>query len=195
MNFDPSHILGTVITSALVLFFIYRRFRRNFGKQRLRPGYLIFRMVLLCILGVLLLIPALFNTGLALVTLLGLGIGVSLGVWGAKHTRFLKQDDVLYYIPHTYAGMVVTALFLGRIVYRFVVLSQSKFAVASMDNNPKPGDFGSFSAIYSNPVTRVVFFVLIGYYVYYYWFVLHESKQLKPSDMEGAPTSKPGGNI
>lgn len=201
MNLDLGHIVGTLVSSALVLFFIYRRFRRNFGKQRLRRGYLIFRMVLLCVVGALLVLSSLFSTEMALVTLVGAGIGVGLAIWAAKHTRFLNQDGVLYYIPHTYTGMVVSALFLGRLIYRFVVLSQSKFTVAATDTTLGPGDFGGMGTIYHNPVTRLVFFILIGYYVYYYWFVLHESKHLKPEDMEdGTPVAAkakpgPGGNI
>jgi hypothetical protein len=201
MNFDASHIVGTLLSSALVLFIIYRRFRRNFGKQRLRPGYLIFRMVLLGVVGALLVLSSLFSTEMALVTMLGAGIGVALALWAAKHTKFLSEDGVLYYIPHTYTGMVVSALFLGRLIYRFVVLSQSKFSVAATDSNMGPGDFGGMGTIYHNPVTRLVFFILIGYYVYYYWYVLHESKHLKPSDMEDGvavsakPKSGPGGNV
>jgi len=195
INFDPSHFAGQALFIAFVLFIVYRRFRRNFGKQRLRPGYLIFRMVLLCVVGVLLLIPTFFSSEFALVTILGLGIGICLALWATNHTRFLKEDSILYYIPHTYAGMVVTALFIGRLAYRVVVLSQSNFAAATADSNPGMRDFGGMSGIYHNPLTRAVFFILIGYYVYYYWYVLHESKHLKDSDMEPTLKSGPGGNI
>jgi|SRR5579871_2811446 len=201
MNLDPQHFFQALVPIAVVLFFLYRRVRRNFGRQKLRRGYMIFRMLLLCVVGALLLIPTFFSQELALVTIIGAAIGVGLALWAAKHTRFLNQDGVLYYIPHTYTGLVVTALFLGRIIYRFFVLSQSKYTMATMDSNPGAGDFGGFSGIYHNPVTRLVFFILIGYYVYYYWFVLHESKHLKPEDMEDgtqvAPKPKPGpgGNV
>jgi hypothetical protein len=200
-NFDAQHFVQSLIPIALVLFFLYRRVRRNFGRQKLRPGYLKFRIWLLAILGALLLIPTFFSTELALVTLLGAGIGVGLALWAAKHTKFLREDGVLYYIPHSYTGMIVTALFLGRIIYRFVVLSQSNFSVATTDTNMGPGDFGGLSALYHNPVTRAIFFILVGYYVYYYWYVLHEAENLKDSDMEGgvpvSPQTKsgPGGNI
>ena len=195
MNFDPQRFVQSLVPIALVLFFMYRRVRRNFGRQKLNRGYMIFRMVVLCVVGALLLIPAFFSPELAAVTIIGAAIGVGLALWAARHTRFLDQDGALYYIPHSYTGMVVTALFLGRIIYRFFVLSQSKYTVATMDSNPGMGDFNGFSGIYHNPMTRLVFFILIGYYVYYYWFVLHESQHLKPSDMEGAPADKPGGNV
>lgn len=200
MNFSLQHLVSALIPAAFVLFFMYRRVRRNFGRQRLRSGYLIFRMVLLCVLGAFLLIPTFFSTELAIMTILGAAAGVGLAIWAAKHTRFLNEDGVLYYIPHTYTGMIVTALFVGRIAYRVFVMAQPH-AVITTDYQPGMGDFSYFSGLYHNPWTRLVFFILIGYYVYYYWFVLHESKNLKPEDMEDgtpvAPKPKPGpgGNI
>jgi hypothetical protein len=200
MNFDPQHFISALIPAVFVLFIMYRRVRRNFGRQRLNRGYMIFRMVVLCVLGAFLLIPTFFSQELAVMTLIGTAIGVGLALWAAKHTRFLKQDGVLYYLPHTYTGMVVTALFVGRIAYRVFVMAQPH-TVVTTDWNPGVSDFGGFSGLYHNPWTRLVFFILIGYYVYYYWYVLHESKHLKPEDMEdGTPvTSKPkagsGGNI
>ena len=200
VNLEPQNLVGPLVAAAVTLFVLYRRFRRNFGKQKLRPGYLIFRMVLLCVVGALLLIPTFFSTELAVVTIIGAAIGVGLALWAAKHTRFLRQDGVLYYIPHTYAGVVVTALFVGCIAYRVFVNAQPHTAIAT-DWNPGMGDMSMMNAFYHNPVTRLVFFILIGYYVYYYWFVLHESRHLKPEDMEdGTPVSPkpkagPGGNI
>lgn len=184
MQLDLNHIIGTALTFGLVLFIIYRRFRRLFGRQRLRPKSMMFRVVLLSVIGVLLLPASFFSTELALSLIVGVAVGIGLGIWGAKHTRFQKQDDVLYYIPHTYAGMVVSALFLGRIIYRFVMISGSAFSVVSVGTAPSPGDFGGFGGIYHNPVTRCIFFILIGYYVYYYLYVLRESKHLKPEDWE-----------
>ena len=187
MNLDLNHLLGTAISFGLVLFFIYRRFRRNFGKQPLRPKRMTFRIWVLGIVGFLLLPASFSSLVLALSLIVGLGIGVALGIWGAKHTRFEKHADALYYIPHTYTGMVVSALFLGRLIYRFVVLSPSLFTVMTINtSSPSPGDFGGFSGIYHNPATRCVFFILIGYYIYYYSYVLRESKHLKPEDMEDA---------
>src|SRR5580698_1503266 len=185
MQASLTHLIGTALTAALVLFMIYRRFRRNFGRQLLGRKRLTFRIWLLGIVGGLLLIPALFSPLRALASAVGLGIGVALALWAAKNTRFEKQDDKLYYIPHTYTGMVVSALFLGRIIYRFVVLSPSLFSVVTVDANAtSQRDFGGFSTISNNPVTRGIFFILVGYYVYYYWYVLHESKHLKPEDWE-----------
>ncbi len=195
MNFDSNHLVGTVATFSLVLWIIYRRFRRLFGRQELRPKRMKFRIVLLSVLGVFLAIPALVSQELAWAMVAGLAVGVSLGVWGARHTRFENQDGTLYYIPHTYAGMVISALFLGRIIYRFVMVSQSAWSVMSVDSAPSPGDFMGFGGMTGNPITYCVFFMLVGYYVYYYNYVLYESKHLKPGDYERptAPDAS-GGN-
>lgn len=196
MSFDPSHFVGAAATFALVLWIVYRRFRRLFGRQELRRGRMKFRIVLLSVIGAFLLIPTLFSQELALSFIAGVAVGVSLGVWGAKHTRFETEDGKLFYIPHTYAGMVVSALFLGRIIYRIAMVSHSAWGVASMEAAPGPGDFVGFSGMTGNPITFCVFFMLVGYYVYYYSYVLYESRHLKPGDYEKpAVPEAPGGNI
>ncbi len=197
MNLDLNHIIGTAFSMGIVLFFIYRRFRRNFGRQKLGRGRLKFRMYLLGVIGMLLLIPALFSPIRALATAVGLGIGVGLALWAAKHTRFEKQDDKLYYIPHTYTGMVVSALFLGRFIYNVVVRSASLYSIFAMNSaGASPWDFGGFSTISNNPATRCIFFILVGYYIYYYGYVLHESEHLKPEDWEKKEEQpKVGGNV
>jgi hypothetical protein len=189
-NQQLGHLLGQLATAALVLFFIYRRFRRNFGKQLLRRGAMIFRLVLLSLLGLFLLPAATASLNLALVTAAGLAVGIGLGVWAAKHLRFEKHDDKLYYIPHTYVGMIVTALFLGRILYRFIaVFPIVSSAMRSDSYTPSNDDLNTLQTYTHNPITRGILFVLIGYYVYYYLYVLWESRHLKPSDFENATAS------
>lgn len=173
------HLWGTALAAALVLFLIYRRFRRTFGRQPLRPKRMIVRMTVLMVIGLLLLPAALRSANSALAIGVGLAVGVGLGMWGAKHTRFERHEQELHYIPHTYAGMVVAALFLGRLIYRFVMLGQG--GLTSPGGLSSPGALGP---IYQNPVTLSIFFVLIGYYVYYYGFVLWKSKHITPEDLE-----------
>jgi hypothetical protein len=171
-------VLGTALTAALVLFLIYRRFRRTFGRQPLRPKSMIVRMAIFSVIAVLLLPAAVRSANGALAIGVGLAVGVALGVWGAKHTRFERHETQLHYVPHTYAGMVVSALFLGRLIYRAVVLGQG------MKSSPD-----AVGSIYQNPVTLSIFFVLIGYYLYYYGFVLWKSKHLTPADLEDPQTA------
>lgn len=198
LNLDLNSLVGSLMLSAFVLFIIYRRFRRNFGRQKLSRWRLKFRIYLLAVIGLILLPFAFFSAERALATAAGLGIGLALGVWAGKHTRFLRDGGQLYYIPHTYTGIVVSALFFGRLIYRFVVLSSSVASLATMEGQGgSPGDFGGWSTIAHNPLTRGLFFILVGYYIYYYSYVLHESEHLKPEDWEqpAAANSTAGGNL
>jgi hypothetical protein len=178
------HMWGTALTAALVLFVIYRRFRRNFGRQELNPKRMVVRMIILSVIGVLLLPAALRSAEIALSMGAGLVVGVLLALWGAKNTRFEWHEDKLHYVPHTYTGMVVSALFLGRLLYRFVAVSNGGFASFDASNHSP----ASAAALYQNPLTLSVFFVLIGYYVYYYGYLLWEGKHLK-RDMTVAPSA------
>ncbi len=197
MNEDLGHLLGIVLTFGLVLLFIYRRFRRNFGPQPLYRRRLKFRIWLLGIMGVLLLIPTLFSTQGLIATATGVGVGVALAIWAAEHTRFEKHDGRLFYIPHTNAGIVVTALFIGRILYRVAVISHDAYSMIGINAAfVSPGDFGGLTAIYHNPLTRCVFYILAGYYCYYYRYILHEAEHLKPEDWERPrPLPVESGNI
>jgi hypothetical protein len=170
------HIWGSVATAALVLFIIYRRFRRSFGRQGLRPRSMIARMTILSVIGLLLLPAALHSGAGALAIGAGLALGVGLGVWGAQHTRFEWHEGKLHYVPHTYAGMVVSALFLGRLLYRFLVLRSGFAPGAAQSAGASPAN--ALGSLYQNPLTLSVFFVLIGYYVYYYSYVLWKSKHI-----------------
>src|ERR1700686_4064433 len=96
------HVWGSLATAALVLFVIYRRFRRSFGRQPLRPRRMIVRIAILSVVGLLLLPAALRSSAGALATGAGLALGVALGAWGAQHTRFERHEGQLHYIPHTY---------------------------------------------------------------------------------------------
>ena len=51
---------GVALLAALVVWLVYRRFRRNFGQQPLRPVAMSVRIVILLIVGCLLL-PAVFR--------------------------------------------------------------------------------------------------------------------------------------
>jgi hypothetical protein len=91
--------------AVLVVFVIYRRFRRNFGQQRLLPARMQVRIVVLLIVGGLLLPSALRSMALLSAVLAGVAAGVALALWGAARTRFLMIDKQLYYVPHTYTGV------------------------------------------------------------------------------------------
>ena len=171
--------IGPVLVAALVVFIAYRRLRRTFGRQVLSPKRMTVRIVLLAVVGCAVLPVAFKSTAFLGAMLAGIAAGGALGYWGANHTRFENFRGALNYVPHTYTGIAVSLLFLGRLAYRLVEL------YGHGRSTPPDG-----SPIRS-PFTLGVLFVLVGYYVCYYGLVLWKSKHLKPEDMEDASTAVP----
>jgi hypothetical protein len=187
--------IGPFLFAVLVVFAIYRRFRRSFGRQPLRPTRMRVRMVLLTFLVCLLLPAALRSTQFLAAELIGAALGVALAVWGAQRTRFLTQGGQLYYVPHTYTGIAVSLLFLGRLVYRLVQIydgahpSRAAITVAANAQASAAADpMQAFvpASMLRSPLTLGTFFVLAGYYLYYYGWVLWKSKHLEAADTETA---------
>ena len=170
------------IFALLIPFAIYRRLRRNFGMQRLNPARMTVRLVILMVIGAILAALAPRSAAYLLAKTAGAAMGVALALWGAKRTRFLTRSGSTYYVPHTYTGIAVSLLVLGRIAYR----------VAQVLGEPAvPGSAAHSAAgagsMVRSPITLGTFFVLIGYYVCYYGLVLWKSKHLTPADLETSP--------
>src|ERR1700736_5771840 len=181
MPADFSQIVPLLFV-ALVAFAIYRRFRRNFGRQPLQPGRMALRIVLLAVVGCALLPMALRSAQYLWAELAGAALGVGLGVWGAERTRFIMYGGRLHYVPHTHTGIAVSLLFLGRLAFRVVQV----YAGAQAPHVADPVDpslaFAPTSMV-SSPLTVGIFFVLAGYYGWYYGWVLWKSKHLNAEDI------------
>jgi hypothetical protein len=174
MQADYSRIwplLLAVIAAAL----IYRRLRRSVGRQRLAPVRIGMRIALLTLLGASMLPPALRSGPFLAAEAAGLAAGVLLAVWGSRRTRFETSAGSLYYVPHTYTGIAVSLLFMGRLVYRLVELRQR----GGFDHTGP-------AAMVHSPVTAALLFVVIGYYVCYYSWVLWKSRHVRPQDLEAS---------
>lgn len=176
MKFDVSQI-GPFLIALLVLFAIYRRFRRSFGQQPLRPVRMQVRIGLLLVVGCLLL-PAVWRSAAFMSAVLaGIAAGAALAAWGASRTRFLRVSNQLYYVPHTYTGIAVSFLFLGRLVYRLVQVSGAAHATHAAVAAPASQGYAPAGMLQS-PLTLGLYFVLMGYYVCYYSLVLWKSKRV-----------------
>jgi hypothetical protein len=185
--------IGPFLLALVVVFAVYRRLRRSFGRQPLRPRRMTVRMVLLAVLLCALLPMALRSAQFLTAELAGAALGLGLGVWGAQRTRFVRHGGALYYVPHTYTGIAVSLLFLGRLVFRLVQLyanGQTWHAVnpANAANAAHANAAHAPPAMVSSPLTVGVFFVLGGYYLWYYGWVLWKSKHLEPAEVEEEST-------
>ena len=181
---------GPYLIAALVVFGIYRRFRRSFGRQPLSRGRMTLRIVLLAVVACALLPLALRSVQFLTAELVGAVLGVGLGLWGAERTRFVMFRDKLHYVPHTYTGIAVSLLFLGRVVYRLVqVYTTLHAAHEGAVNAAYPANGLGSSGMVRSPLTVGLFFVLMGYYVCYYGLVLWKSKRLNAADIEVIPAA------
>ncbi len=201
MHPDFSQI-GPFLFAALVVFSIYRRFRRNFGRQRLRPARMTLRIALLTVIGISLLPMALRSAQFLSAELIGAALGIGLALWGAQRTRFQMYQGQLHYLPHTYTGVAVSLLFLGRLVFRVAQIytgypaaadraQAAAGAVAPVAGAAYPAQGLVPAAMVRSPLTLGIFFVLVGYYVCYYSLVLWKSKHIRTEDIEGAPVAAP----
>lgn len=199
MHPDFSQI-GPFLLAALVVFGVYRRFRRNFGRQLLRPARMTVRIVLLAVIGCSLLPMALRSAQFLSAELVGAALGIGMAFWGAQRTRFQMYEGRLHYVPHTYTGIAVSLLFLGRLVFRFIQVYAGYHATADhlqaaagppLANTVYPSQGFLPAAMVRSPLTLGIFFVLVGYYVCYYGLVLWKSKHLKAEDIEGASVAVP----
>ncbi len=187
--------IGPFLLAALVVFAVYRRFRRNFGRQLVRPARMILRIVLLMLLGCSLLPMALRSAQFLSAELVGAALGIGLALWGAERTRFQMHQGRLHYVPHTYTGIAVSLLFLGRLVFRFVQLYAGTHpdagAAATLQGVPNPVPGLVPAAMVRSPLTLGIFFVLVSYYVCYYSLVLLKSRHLNTEEIEGVSISAP----
>jgi hypothetical protein len=160
MNFNVSQIVA-FLSAILVVFLIYRRLRRSFGQQLLRPVRMQVRIGLLILVAALLLPIALRSAAFLF------------AMRGGARTRFLEIDNRLYYVPHTYTGIAVSLLFLGRLVYRLIQVYADMHATHAAA--APAGQTFAPAGMVNSPLTLGLFFALVGYYVCYYSIVLWKS--------------------
>jgi hypothetical protein len=181
--------------AVVVVWAIYRRLRRSFGQQPLRPVGMRIRMGILVVLGVSFIPVALKSVQFFGAEVAGLVAGIALALWGASRTRYRSEGGQLYYVPHTYTGIAVSLLFVGRLAYRLAqVYLWNAAPVSGTDSAPA---LTSPAMNMKSPLTAGLVFVVIGYYVVYYGVVLWKARRISPEDLEVAttPTSTAAGEL
>jgi hypothetical protein len=160
-------------TAALILFALYRRFRRLFGRQPLQPARLKARVVILSVVSLLLAVRGLQSANLALAGFGGAAAGAALAYLGLRLTRFDATPNGIFYTPNRYIGAILSALLLSRLAYRFGVLYPAMQAAHASSGDPFAGYRGS-------ALTVALFGVVIAYYIAYYAGLLIRSAELRP---------------
>ena len=165
---DP-RLVTPYLIAALIVFGFYRRMRRSFGRQRVQDGLMWLRIALLTLVGALIAVQIARDVDLVGILLAGVACGAVLGYFGLRHTKFEVTAEGRFYTPHTYIGLVVTALFIGRLAYRFLEMYNGMAPPAAAGND--------LAAIYRHsPFTLAVIGAVVGYYVLYYIGVLQRTR-------------------
>jgi hypothetical protein len=144
-----------ILFGGLMVWGIYRRVRRNIGRQPLHPRRIAVSLVILSVIGIIFLNLA--RQQLPLLSALGGGglLGALLGFGGLRLTRFETTAEGHFYTPNTSIGVALSALFIGRMLYRLWVFHDAS-AVA---HGPPP---------FQSPLTLFIIGLNMGYYFVYY---------------------------
>jgi hypothetical protein len=176
---DPQ-LVTPVLLTVFVALVMYRRVRRNIGRQPVTPARMQWRIGILGVIGALVLVVSLRDVNLFGAMLGGVAGGVALGWFGLRHTKFESTPEGNFYTPHTYIGMFVSVLLLARIAYRFIAVYPAMHAATQADANP-------FAAYQKSPLTLAILGVVVGYYVAYYLGVLAKSRSMATPATQNRP--------
>ncbi len=151
---------------------VYRRVRRNIGRQQLRPRRAIVRLVILCVASVFIALAGLQFPKI----LIGFGGGALcgglLGLLGLRLTKFETTEEGHFYTPDTRIGVALSLLLAGRLIYRIAVLNDVEIA----PNHPPA---------MQSPLTFFIIGLTVGYYVVYslgLFVHTHDKKPLQTGD-------------
>ena len=150
----------------LVAWRVYMRIRRNIGRQPFRPGRLKTSIVIFSVVTALFLVAGIFHPAALGALVGGLALSVPIALYGIKLTKFEDTPQGKFYTPNTALGIGISALFIGRIAYRFLVL----YAVTDLRAPQSPEAFQS-------PLTYFLFGLSAGYFIAYQAGVLIRSHQ------------------
>ncbi|AEK64037.1 hypothetical protein [Collimonas fungivorans] len=176
----PAHpsLFVSLGIAALVVWRLYSRIRRMVGRQKLsnvRPWITI--CLFTWLMGVLSLASLAHADHLAAIAG-GIALGIGLGIYGHRLTKFEQTPEGLFYTPSAHLGIALSLLFVGRIVYRLV-----QFYLAPGPQVWTPSQFSSSS------LTLLIFGILAAYYVTYAIGLLRWRHGLRPGN--AAPVAGP----
>ena len=147
----------------LIGYRLYRRFRTSFGRQPVQPKRMIVRIVIFSAIATASLIFSFSQLTLLGAAAIGLALGGILGVFGVRLAHFEHTAEGNFYTPNPYIGATVSAILIGRIVYRlFIVLPAMQAGTA--------GD--PYAGLQQSPLTLGILMVTVGYYLTYYAGIL-----------------------
>ncbi|MGH8113919.1 MAG: DUF1453 domain-containing protein [Rhodanobacteraceae bacterium] len=151
-------MIAPIVIAPLIVWRMYYRMRRNFGRQPIRPKRMWTRVGFLVLVSLLVASEGFINLRLAGGLGLGLFGGVVLGIVALRLTRFEIDGSNDCYFPNLWIGLGLTALFIGRLLYRFMIIWPEM-------SHATTGGLGQWQR---SPLTLAILGLLFGYYIAYY---------------------------
>ena len=142
-----------VLFGGLIVWSIFRRVRRNIGRQPLHPSRAKRSIVILSLISAVIVYTSLQNKNSVLGFGSGILLGALLGFVGLKLTRFETTDEGHFYTPNTHIGVALSVLFAGRMVYHYI-----PGHAATAQNPAMP---------FQSPLTLFILGLTVGYYLVY----------------------------
>ncbi|HTH67085.1 MAG TPA: DUF1453 domain-containing protein [Rhodanobacter sp.] len=176
----PAHLTNYLVMLPILAWIIWRRISRQFGRQPIRRKRMIFRIAVFSFLGCMLALSGLHKLALAEGLLAGVLLGGAIGLLGLRLTRF-EVDPVKgdCYVPNPWIGALLTALLLGRLAWRFLVVwPQMQHVAAAAQTGGYPMHPLGYA---SSPLTMLVIGLLIGYYIAYFSGLLIHHRRFQRS--------------
>jgi hypothetical protein len=148
------YLLGVI--TVFVIWRMYIRVRRIVGRQKFSPIYSWASVCFLPILIAMLLVAAFPDPLLSLSELAGAALGVALGMYGLRHTKFEVSSDGHFYTPGAHIGIALALLFIGRVTYKLI---HKYMLTSSYTQSP--------AEIVESPLTLFIIGTLVGYFATY----------------------------
>ncbi len=165
---SPSSLLFGAAIGAFILWRIVSRIRRMVGRQKYSGVRAMITVCIFPVLIALVMFGAMKHEGNALIMLGGMAVGIGLGMYGHRLTKFENSPAGKFYTPNAHLGIALSVLLLGRIAWRMGTLY---FTTQSF--SAPPGDF------YGSSLTLFLFGMLAAYYITYAIGLLRWSRSLR----------------
>ena len=173
------HQFSIIAIILLIAFAIYRRVRRHIGWQLLSRKRILIRVTIFIVIGALLLTGGLAKPIVFISDAVGIVLGCVLAYFALRTTTFQEKNGKWYYKTNPLISIILIAIVLGRIVYRFSIAYGTISAIQKASVNgsqPNPADFNTYL---SHPLTAGIIFILVAYYACFYLLVIRKKIQLR----------------
>jgi hypothetical protein len=172
------YLLGVI--TVFVIWRMYIRVRRIVGRQKFSPIYSWVSVCFFPILIAMLLVATFTHPLTSLSELAGVAIGVALGMYGLRHTKFEVSSDGHFYTPGAHIGIALALLFVGSVAYRLI----HKYLLTS-GFTPSPTE------IVKSPLTLFIIGTLAGYFATYAFGLLRWRRTgVAPTSATNTPSSR-----